>query len=186
MEMKQWRNVIIYDKKENRFVDLGKYYLVNQYGEIYSKYKNILLKHNVIKKGYHSVRLYVDKVKIDKLVPNIVGWSFPEICGKYEPGLQTNHKDENKDNNCASNIEWCTGAYNVSYGTGMERRLATRIKNKCAKREIPVIQMKNGIIINVFKSMIDAERIGGFDGGCISRCCMGIFKQHKGFEWQYA
>lgn len=33
-----------------------------------------------------------------------------------------NHKDENKSNNCVSNLEWCTHSYNLSY---------SRKKTKC-------------------------------------------------------
>lgn len=29
---------------------------------------------------------------------------------------EVNHKDENKANNCASNLEWCTHKYNNNYG----------------------------------------------------------------------
>lgn len=32
-----------------------------------------------------------------------------------------NHKDENKFNNCTDNLEWCTVAYNNSYGTKIDR-----------------------------------------------------------------
>lgn len=30
---------------------------------------------------------------------------------------QVNHKDENKENNCIDNLEWCTNNYNGQYGT---------------------------------------------------------------------
>jgi len=33
-----------------------------------------------------------------------------------------NHKDENPENNCVSNLEWCTVQYNLTYGTARERR----------------------------------------------------------------
>lgn len=29
---------------------------------------------------------------------------------------EVNHKDENKDNNCEDNLEWCTTQYNLTYG----------------------------------------------------------------------
>lgn len=40
-----------------------------------------------------------------------------------------NHKDENPSNNCVNNLEWCDYAYNVNYGTGINRMLETRRKN---------------------------------------------------------
>lgn len=38
-----------------------------------------------------------------------------------------NHKDEDKSNNAASNLEWCTYLYNTTYGTGPQRRIQTNI-----------------------------------------------------------
>lgn len=35
---------------------------------------------------------------------------------------EVNHKDENKRNNEATNLEWCTNIYNINYGTGIRRR----------------------------------------------------------------
>ena len=33
-----------------------------------------------------------------------------------------NHKDEDKTNNFAENLEWCTNEYNLSYGTARQRQ----------------------------------------------------------------
>ena len=33
-----------------------------------------------------------------------------------------NHKDENKQNNCVENLEWCTVKYNNSYATALFQR----------------------------------------------------------------
>ena len=44
---------------------------------------------------------------------------------------QVNHKDENKLNNCAENLEWCTATQNANYGTNRARISKTR---KCSKR----------------------------------------------------
>ena len=34
---------------------------------------------------------------------------------------EINHKDENKENNCVDNLEWCTRKYNMNYGTTQYR-----------------------------------------------------------------
>ena len=39
---------------------------------------------------------------------------------------EVNHKDENKLNNCVSNLEWCTHQYNNSYGSKPERQRINR------------------------------------------------------------
>lgn len=41
---------------------------------------------------------------------------------------QVNHKDENKQNNCVENLEWCTNQYNFTYGTAKERMAKKRCK----------------------------------------------------------
>lgn len=39
---------------------------------------------------------------------------------------EVNHKDENKLNNRADNLEWCTHRYNCNYGTRNQRSAAAR------------------------------------------------------------
>ena len=44
---------------------------------------------------------------------------------------QVNHKDENKTNNNSNNLEWCTVAYNNTYGTRLQRQANTlKLRNK--------------------------------------------------------
>ena len=39
-----------------------------------------------------------------------------------------NHKDEDKTNNIAENLEWCDNKYNDNYGTRNKRVIETKIE----------------------------------------------------------
>lgn len=88
-----------------------------------------------------------------------------------------NHKDENKLNNCVSNLEWCTNLYNHNYGTINERISQSQSK--------PVLQYDlNGNLIKEWKSINECGR-NGFNQGDICKCCNGKRKTAKGFIWVY-
>ena len=59
---------------------------------------------------------------------------------------QVNHIDENKENNCVDNLEWCTNEYNIKYGTRI-----SRISNKRKG-----ISTHNSIKVKVFSTVYDS------------------------------
>lgn len=82
--------------------------------------------------GYKSVVLSKGSNLKFYLLHRIVADAFVE----NENNLPCiNHKDENKDNNSASNLEWCTIKYNNNYGTRNTRSGNTRKKNIIATTE---------------------------------------------------
>lgn len=91
---------------------------------------------------------------------------------------QVNHKDENKANDRADNLEWCSAVYNTNYGTGIRRR-AVKISRKVAQLDL------NGNVVAIWKSIREAEAALGIDNSHISRCCRGKLKQTGGYRWQY-
>lgn len=56
----------------------------------------------------------------------------------YPSGLvEVNHKDENKHNNCVDNLEWISKQDNLSYGTRLDRIMASwndRSRSSCEKK----------------------------------------------------
>lgn len=80
--------------------------------------------------GYRRVSLKKDKGRKLCLVHRLVAQAFIENQDNLP---LVNHKDENRGNNNASNLEWCTSKYNLNYGNARERMAQAR-RNYYAKR----------------------------------------------------
>lgn len=63
---------------------------------------------------YYHVNLLADGKKKTVNIHRLVAKAFIENPNNY---TSINHKDENKRNNAADNLEWCTTAYNNNYGS---------------------------------------------------------------------
>ena len=82
-------------------------------------YKEHIKIQQVDKDGYRRVMLY-GKKPYKKFVPvhRLVAMAFISNPCEYS---QVNHKDENKQNNNVTNLEWCTCEYNNNYGNHNQR-----------------------------------------------------------------
>lgn len=82
-------------------------------------YKERIKKQSTDKDGYKRVSLY-GKKPFMKFVPvhRLVATAFISNPRNYS---QINHKDENKENNAVSNLEWCDCKYNNNYGSRSSR-----------------------------------------------------------------
>lgn len=157
-----------------------------------------LVKHQ---NGRLFVGLYKDGKQKALQVSRIVGYAFiPNPFGLPE----INHKDENPENNCVENLEWCDKHYNCNYGTRNERIVDTRKKRNpdnecyrktvetrtskgCSNAEKRIVQYSlNGEYIGIYNSVSEAERATGIGRSQIRRCSKGILKQTGGYRFEYA
>ncbi len=115
--------------------------------------------------GYLQVDLCNDGVHKRCLVHRLVAMAF---LSNPDNLAEVNHIDQNKENNCVENLEWCDHAYNTKYSQAKT-----------------VYQYSlDGKLCGMWSSTAECDKYG-FDHTHIAKCCNGTRKTHKGFKWSY-
>ena len=155
--------------------------------KILKKQKNKLkYEHAIITKDGKAHNISIHKVVAETFLDKNNFKSMPyEDRTKIDLNkLVVNHKDENPSNNCIDNLEWCTQCYNINYGTRNNKVSKTMINFE--KYSVKVNQYDlDGNFIKTWNSLKEIERTLGFSRSGISNCCRGIYKQMKGYKWEY-
>ena len=183
------------------------YYMVSNLGNVKSLNYNHtgtegILKAKKTSKGYLKVHLYKDGKAKDYFVHRLVATAFCENQMGYN---EVNHKDENKANNCADNLEWCSRSYNCSYNDKAKKagkKIAEKLRGRKHSEEhnkkvaekltnhpktskpIIGIDKRTGLIVE-FASVHEAERETGIPHSNIIKCCKGKMNSVGGFYWMY-
>ena len=131
-----------------------------------NRWKPGILKPGKDGKGYLFVILCKGGIRKHMKVHRLVAQAFIPNPNNLET---VNHKDEDKTNNAASNLEYMTRGDNVIYSQ--------------ARR----VQMfdKQGNLLATFRSAHEAQRVTGIDRRSICDCCNGRLKSSGRFIWRY-
>lgn len=114
----EWKDIKFIDFNGVEY-DYTGHYKINKLGDVYSYKSNRLLSKCKDKDGYCRAMLSKDgKIKTFK-VHRLVAFMFIATTDKTKQ--MVNHRDENKENNHVSNLEWCTVSENNNYGTRQQR-----------------------------------------------------------------
>ena len=137
--------------------------------------KERILKPKIDRDGYLQLNLYAGGKRKWLLVHRIVCEAFHK---NHDNKPQVNHINENKTDNRACNLEWCTCKENINHGSRTER-VAKAL-------EKPIGQYKlDGQLIKVWPSTAIVERQTGFSRGSIWGVANGRHKQAYGYIWKY-
>ena len=160
-------------KEQWRPIDGYPNYQVSDKGRVKNLETGKILKNRSNNHGYPYVRLFRGDGKPKNCTTHrLVAEAFIENPLNLP---QINHIDEDKRNNDASNLEWCTPSQNTRHSVH---------QRSCKINQLTL----DGELINTWESSREIERELGFSQGNIIKCC----KRHKnyshvgGYKWEYA
>lgn len=139
-------------------------------------YDSVLLREKR-NRGYLHVDLTINSDLSTQKVHRLVAKAF--IPNPYNLP-QVNHKDENKENNCANNLEWCDNDYNIHYGTAIQRAH----KNNVQLNPITLTNIETGEKRH-YDRVLDAAKDLNVDPSTIYKCLHKKIKQTKGYTVEY-
>lgn len=210
-----WKNAI-YIRKDGSIIDFEGWYEVSNLGRVRSYREHggsrkinarritpVLLSPSTYKDtGYLRIYLKIDGKSKAYLLHRLVLSTFMEIPLelKDEKHIDVNHIDENKENNCLSNLEWCSRHKNNTHGTRTKRAIENGLKTKRTEewkrlhsggnvhnaRSIVGVHVKTGEVI-AFESMtgvVDFFKIKLADRS-VSATIRGRQKTAYGYYWYY-
>lgn len=139
-------------------LSLNSQYYATEDGRIYSVKSARFLSLNKTSNGYLGCSVSINGVEKRKSVHRLVAEAY---FGKSD--LQVNHKDGNKENNCISNLEYCTISENIkhSFSIGLksnkgENHPFSKLSDSEAK-EIKLLA-KEGIKTSVLSKMFGVSQ----------------------------
>lgn len=162
-------------------------YQVSNLGNVRSlDYRNTKMIGNLrpkLRSNYLFVHLRNHGIGKCPMVHRLVAKAFIPNPNNYP---EVNHKDEDKHNNRADNLEWCTLKYNRNYGTTKIRAIETKNKRNRKNAEKKVLQYDlDGNFIRSYKSSVEVSRLLRISSSNVRSACRGFLKTYKGFIWKY-
>lgn len=144
---------------------------VSSFGRVRSV-KGHYYKSNRINGGYLQVYFSINGKQINKLVHRLVAETFIPNPNNMP---EVNHKDGNRSNNNAINLEWCSKSYNQKY-----RNKFGISSTEVLGHPLFAIDLKT-LEVSRFRSQREAGRALGVSSGNINEVIKGKLNQTHGY-----
>ena len=167
-KMEIWKDIIGYEG----------YYQISSEGRVKSLISNKILIGDTNNLGYKRVILYTP-IKKRFFIHRLVALHF---CEGYAENLVVNHKDGNKQNNKAENLEWITHSQNDLHAFQNNLREAY----PCTFKHRIFAYDKNTLkLVKIYANTKECEDDLKVARSNIYNCCNGKQKSCKGYILKY-
>ena len=158
--------------------DYEGYYQISSEGRVKSLVTNKILIGDTNNLGYKRVTLYTP-IKKRFFIHRLVALHF---CEGYADNLVVNHKDGDKQNNRAENLEWVTHSQNDLHAY----KINLRKPNPCTfKHRILVYNPTTLELIKIYDNVKECEEDLQVSRSAIYNCCNGKQKTCRGYILKY-
>ena len=166
--MEEWKDIKDYEG----------YYQISSYGQVKNIKTGQILKGDINSIGYKRVYLYVP-VKKRFFIHRLVALHF---CEGYQKDLVVNHKDGNKLNNVAKNLEWVTHSENDLHAY----QLNLRKPHPCQfKHRIIAYDLCTKETIKIYDNVEDCCNDLKVARSNVYNCCNNKQKSCRGYGLKY-
>ena len=160
-------------------------YQVSNEGRVWSVKNEIYMK-PLDSHGYCRVALSKNRKQTKHLIHLLV---YEASVGEIPEGMQVNHKDENRANNCLWNLELLTPKDNINYGD-RNKKAGEKLSKQVYKYDL-----ENNLIA-IYPSVACAAKENKIKGSGICLSCNGgyydkargkwhNYNLYKGYKWSY-
>jgi len=107
-------------------------------------------------KGYHQYRLYRNGESNYPKVHRMVATHFTHNPDNLP---QINHIDEDKENNCVCNLEWCTNLYNARYSFAKSYIFTSPLGCRMEIHNLSQFCKENGLVSSLMHKVYKGKRV---------------------------
>lgn len=145
------------------------------------KVKSYILKQNKKRSGYLTVDLSKNNVVKTISVHRIVAFAF---CENPYNKKEVNHKNGNKQDNRAENLEWCTASENIKHAFDIGLKKSNGKKIRCKQLDIIFNSSYEAAEYINNKYFQNSKQVKSMSAK-IRACATGLQKTTYGFTWEY-
>ena len=153
-------------------------YEVTRSGSVRNSKTGNVLKPSLNNSGYLFVNMGPKHHRFSRSVHRLVAEAYVD---GYAPGLDVNHKNGDKQDNRAENLEFCSRSENIrhAYRTGLAKGHKVDYAGTQPKR-VKIVETGEE-----FRTLRECEKAINGNNRHISECLNGKQKTHRGYHFEY-